>query len=81
MIPAMFTRAMSFTVLRLIWFFSLLLPYPEFVRRYYNFPNLLGIFVLGVPIEQLLFAAASGAIWSVAYDYAEGYRLQFGLGK
>jgi len=32
--------------------------------------------ILGVPIEELLFAAAEGAIWSVAYEYVFGYRLE-----
>ena len=35
-----------------------------------------GIYIHGVPIEELLFAATGGAIWSVAYEYVHGYRLQ-----
>lgn len=50
--------------------------YPEFVRRYYNLPNLLGVYVRGVPIEEVLFAATGGAVWSVAYEYVYGYRLE-----
>jgi len=43
--------------------------YPEFVVRYYNLPNLMGIKLLGVAIEKLLFAATGGAVWSAAYEY------------
>ena len=43
---------------------------------YYNLPNLLGIYVRGVPIEEVLFAATGGAVWSVAYEYVYGYRLE-----
>jgi hypothetical protein len=32
--------------------------------------------LLGVPIEELLFAAKGGAIWSVAYEYVYGCRLE-----
>ena len=72
----MLTSAVSFTVLYFVLFLCVLLLYSQFVQRYYNLPNLLGIYVLGVPIEELLFAAMGGAIWSVAYEYVFGYRLE-----
>jgi Lycopene cyclase len=75
LVPLMVVSALSFTALYFFLFLGLLFLYPEFVRRFYNIPNLLGIYVLGVPIEELLFAATGGAIWSVAYEYVEGYRL------
>jgi Lycopene cyclase len=72
----MLLSATSFTALYFVLFLVVLLFYPEFVHRYYNLPNLLGIYVLGVPIEELLFAATGGAVWSVAYEYVYGYRLE-----
>ncbi|HYT21347.1 MAG TPA: lycopene cyclase domain-containing protein [Candidatus Polarisedimenticolia bacterium] len=76
LVPLMLTSAVSFTVLYFVLFLCVLLLYSQFVQRYYNLPNLLGIYVLGVPIEELLFAAMGGAIWSVAYEYVFGYRLE-----
>ena len=76
LVPSMLVGAMSFTVLYLALFLIFLALYPEFVKRYYNVPNLLGIYVLGVPIEELLFAGTGGAVWSVAYEYVQGYRLE-----
>jgi hypothetical protein len=76
LVPLMLSSALSFTVLYFVLFLCLLLLYPQFVQRYYNLSNLLGIYVLGVPIEELLFAATGGAIWSVAYEYVFGYRLE-----
>jgi len=73
LLPLMLTSGLSFTVLYFFLFLGLLFLYPQFVQRYYNLPNLLGIYVLGVPIEELLFAATGGAIWSVAYEYVHGY--------
>lgn len=75
LITLMFISAVSFTVLYFFLFLCVLFLYPDFVRRFYNIPNLLGIYALGVPIEELLFAATGGAIWSVAYEYVQGYRL------
>jgi len=76
LIPLMLASTASFTVLYFGLFLCVLALYPQFVRYFYNLPNLSGIFILGVPIEELLFAATGGAIWSVAYEYAHGYRLE-----
>ncbi len=76
LIPLMLTSTASFTVVYFVLFLWVLLLYPQFVQRFYNLPNLLGIYVHGVPIEELLFAATGGAIWSVAYEYVHGYRLE-----
>ena len=76
LVPTMLVGATNFAVLYFALFLFFLFLYPEFVRRYYNIPNLLGIYVVGVPIEELLFAATGGAIWSVAYEYVQGYRLE-----
>jgi Lycopene cyclase len=76
LIPTMLLGGLSFTALYFALFLIFLFLYPDFVRRYYNIPNLLGIYIAGVPIEELLFAGTGGAIWSVAYEYVQGYRLQ-----
>jgi hypothetical protein len=76
LIPLMLTGLASFTVLYFLLFQWVLLLYPEFVTRYWNLPNLIGKFVAGVPIEELLFAATGGAIFSVAYEYLYGYKLE-----
>jgi len=76
LIPLMLTSTVSFTALYFALFLCVLALYPQFVERYYNLPNLIGVRILGVPIEELLFAATGGAIWSVAYEYVHGYRLE-----
>jgi hypothetical protein len=55
-----------------VWFLSL---YPEFIPRYYNTARLLGIYILGVPVEEPLFAFSGGAVWTVFYEYVHAYRL------
>ena len=75
LITLMLISAASFTALYFFLFLCVLFLYPDFIHRFYNIPNLLGIYIAGVPIEELLFAASGGAIWSVAYEYVQGYRL------
>lgn len=74
LILTMLVGAASFTILYLLLFRYFLALYPDFIQRYYNVPNLLGMYVWGVPIEELVFAASGGAVWSVAYEYLRGYR-------
>ena len=76
LIPLMVTSTVNFSILYFVLFLAVLALYPEFVTRFYNLPKLLGIYIAGVPIEELLFAATGGAIWSVAYEYVHGYRLE-----
>jgi len=76
LIPLMLTGSATFTFLYFGLFLWVLALYPEFVKCYYNLPNLIGIYAHGVPIEELLFAATGGSIWSVAYEYFYGYRLE-----
>ncbi len=75
LIRLMLTGALNFTVLYLLLFVYFLILYPDFVKRYYTLQNFLGIFIFGVPIEELMFASTGGAIWSAAYEYLQGYRL------
>jgi hypothetical protein len=76
LVKLMLVSAASFTLLYFILFQIVLALYPDFVQRFYTLQNLLGKYVHGVPIEELLFAASGGAVWSVAYEYVHGYRLE-----
>ena len=76
LIPLMVSGLVSFALLYFILFQCVLALYPEFVRRYWNLPHLLGVYIAGVPIEELLFAASGGAVFSAAYEYIYGYRLE-----
>jgi hypothetical protein len=58
-----------FTVLYFIYFGSILLFYPQYVELYWNLDNLTHILVLGIPIEELLFAFTFGMYWSGLYEH------------
>ena len=80
LIPTMLVGAAVFTILYFLLFLYFLALYPDFIERYYNLPSISGIRLLGVPIEELMFAASGGSVWSVAYEYFQGYRFAPGGG-
>lgn len=71
----MLRGAAVFAFVYLLLFAYFLALYRDFIPRYYNTASLLGVYVLGIPIEELLFAFTGGAVWSVMYEYMYGYRL------
>ncbi|WP_338359223.1 lycopene cyclase domain-containing protein [Yeosuana marina] len=58
-----------FTILYFIYFGSILPFYPQYVELYWNLDNLTHILVLGIPIEELLFAFTFGMYWSGLYEH------------
>lgn len=63
-----------FAMIYFILFFVFLLIFPQYVTKIYNLENFIGIDILGVPIEEIMFALSVGACWSVFYEYIRGYR-------
>ncbi len=61
--------AILFLVLYFIYFGSILPFYPQYVVLYWNLDNLARILVLGIPIEELLFAFTFGMYWSGLYEH------------
>lgn len=55
---------MLFTALYFVYFGSILPFYPDYVELYWNWGNLTHLLVLGIPIEELLFAFTFGMYWS-----------------
>ena len=63
-----------FGVVYLSLFLGVLLFYPEFVSRSWNLEGLWGLYVMGVPLEEVLFAATGGAVWTVGYEFTHGFK-------
>lgn len=76
LIRLMLMSTAAFCLLYFFLYLAVLFLYPEFVSRFYNVPKLLGIYIAGIPIEEFLFAAAFGSLWSVGYEYVHGYHLE-----
>jgi hypothetical protein len=45
-----------------------------FVYDFYNFDNIWGIIIFGIPLEEIVIAFFAGAFWSTIYEYAKAYR-------
>lgn len=46
--------------------------FPNFIKDFYNLKNLTGIIILGVPVEELLYALSFGMFWAPIYEYERG---------
>lgn len=66
--------ALLFLGLYFLFFLSIITFYPYFVN-YWNLPTLSGLLVLGVPVEELMFAFTFGLMWSSIYEHILWYRL------
>ena len=61
--------ALLFVGLYFVYFLSLTLVFPDYVEVVWNLEALSGLLVLGVPVEELAFAAAFGFQWSSTYEH------------
>lgn len=49
---------------------------PDFVAKNWNFEHLIGITILGIPIEELLWAWSFGSLWAPIYEFFKGYTIK-----
>ncbi len=64
-----FIGGILFTGLYFIYFASLKWVYPEYIEKFWNFSNLSGILLYGIPIEEFLFAFTFGMFWSSIFEH------------
>lgn len=62
-----------FTVLYFFYFGSILIFFSEYIKTFWNLDALSKLFILGIPIEELLFAFAFGMYWSGVYEHFAWY--------
>jgi len=67
----MLFSAVIFTLIYASYFLSLVFVFPDYVPRIWNTRNLMGIALLGIPLEELLFAATFGFYWSTVYEHVK----------
>lgn len=65
----MFASAFMFLGFYFVYFLTLTLVYPGYVEQVWNLSVISGILILGVPIEELMFAFGLGFLWSSAYEH------------
>jgi hypothetical protein len=58
-----------FLILYFFYFGSILIFYPEYIKTVWNLDALSRLFVVGIPVEELLFAFTFGMYWSGVYEH------------
>lgn len=72
----MIVSAFLFLGLYFFYFLTLIAISPGFVQQVWNLKALSGILILGIPLEELLFALSFGFIWSSVYEHIAWRRLK-----
>lgn len=65
----MIASAFIFLVIYFFYFLTLIAIAPDYVEQVWNLKAISGILILGVPLEELLFALSFGFIWSSIYEH------------
>lgn len=65
----MFFSAFLFLAIYFVYFLLLIFVFPDYVEKVWNLPAISGILILGIPLEELLFAFSLGFLWSSIYEH------------
>jgi len=65
----MIVSAFIFLGIYFIYFLTLITAYPGYVEQVWNLKAVSGVLILGIPLEELLFAWSFGFIWSSIYEH------------
>lgn len=65
----MIFSAFLFLFLYFVYFQSLILIFPGYVENVWNLGAISGILILGIPLEELIFAFSFGFLWSSIYEH------------
>ncbi len=72
----MIVSAFLFLGLYFVYFLTLIAMSPGYVERVWNLKAISGILILGIPLEELLFALSFGFIWSSIYEHLTWKKLK-----
>src|SRR3989344_2191199 len=64
----------SYLIVYVASFLLFLQLFPNYITLHYSIENLSGFLLLGVPLEELLFAFSFGLMWSPIYEYTKDIR-------
>lgn len=65
----MFVSAIIFLSIYFVYFLTLITAYPGYVEQVWRLAAISGVRILGVPLEELLFAISFGFLWSSIYEH------------
>ena len=73
----MITSAFLFLALYFVYFLTLIAISPGYVEKVWNLRAISGILIIGIPLEELLFALSFGFIWSSIYEHLTWKKLNY----
>lgn len=76
LISKMIVSGLLFTALYTVYFFTLLMIAPDYVIRVWNLSAISGILLLGIPLEEYVFAFCVGLLWSSVYEHARWQKIK-----
>ena len=65
----MITSAFLFLALYFFYFLTLIIMFPGYVQQVWNLQAVSGILIIGIPLEELLYAFSFGFMWSSIYEH------------
>ena len=65
----MIVSASIFLVIYFVYFLTLIVFYPGYVEQVWRLDVISGILIVGIPLEELLFAISFGFFWSSIYEH------------
>src|SRR3989344_7537966 len=65
----MIISAFIFIVLYFVYFLTLIAVYPGYVEQVWRLDVISGILIVGIPLEELMFAFSFGFLWSSIYEH------------
>ena len=72
----MIVSAFIFLGLYFLYFLTLIAISPGYVEQVWNLEAISGILIMGIPLEELLFALSFGFIWSSIYEHLAWKKLK-----
>lgn len=72
----MIASAFLFLGLYFFYFLTLIALYPGYVEQVWRLDAISGILIVGVPLEELMFAFSFGFLWSSIYEHLTWRRLK-----
>ena len=65
----MIISAFIFLALYFVYFLTLIAVYPGYVEQVWRLDVISGILIVGIPLEELMFAFSFGFLWSSIYEH------------
>lgn len=72
----MLASALIFLAIYFFGFLLLVRVWPTYVAQVWNLSAISGILILGIPLEELLFALSLGFLWSSVYEHFKWYKIK-----